>query len=260
LKIGNTQGGGVQNPLKEFIALLFLFLSLTMVAPSIASDQIVTVAMEPFPPLINEDGSGYTINMLKKIEGMNDLKFSITIMSYARAKMLLETNKVDLIAHTPFKLEEPDFYDYAQELTWKIDVISDLYAISEEKLKDIANLEIGIPRGNEDFAAGVLCIPKEHFYVGEIENLLKMLQVGRIDVFWFERVSTMTTLKRLGIANVYYKRIPNYPVPVGIAVAKNSKGTILRHALEQALAASNWQENFKNYLQFNQYGAKGLIK
>lgn len=246
--------------LKEVITLLFLLLSLAIVEPSIASDQIVTAAMEPFPPLINEDGSGYTIDMLKKIEGTSDLKFSITIMNYARAKILLRTNKVDLIAHTPYRLEEPDFYDYAQELTWKIDVISDLYAMSEDKFKAIANLKIGIPRGNEDFAAGVLGIPKEHFYVGRIENLLKMLQAGRIDVFWFERVSTMTTLKRLGITKVYYKRIPDYPVPVGIAVAKNSKGTILRHTLEQALAASKWQENFKNNLQFNQYSAEGLIK
>mgnify|MGYP000228418302 CR=1 FL=1 len=82
--------------------------------------QNVTVGMEPFPPFITEQVTGYSVDMLRAIEKISDLKFDIEIMTYARAKHELEFNRLDIAGHTPKELETKGFYRYAQELDWHI--------------------------------------------------------------------------------------------------------------------------------------------
>ncbi|OQX28387.1 MAG: hypothetical protein BWK80_00425 [Desulfobacteraceae bacterium IS3] len=58
------------------------------------SAQTVKTGVEPFPPLIVDKNTGYTIDLLKAIEAVSDLKFDIRIMSYTRAKYDLKRSQL----------------------------------------------------------------------------------------------------------------------------------------------------------------------
>ncbi|MCP4133238.1 MAG: transporter substrate-binding domain-containing protein [bacterium] len=209
--------------------------------------NIVKVGLEPFPPLIIDENKGYTVKMLKEIEAISDLKFNITIRPYNRSKKELERGNLDLLGHTPYKLETKEFYNYAQEIDFNIATRTDLYVTDKSKYKNIKKLKIGIPRGNENFASQLLGIPIENFYVGELESLLKMLKSGRIDAFWFERASTMSTLKKLKIADIYYKKYPQRQIPASLAVRKDKKGMELKQKIDSLVKKVNQKKIFKDY-------------
>jgi len=224
------------------------------------SAQTVKTGVEPFPPLIVDKSTGYTIDLLKAIEAVSGLKFDIRIMSYTRAKYDLKRSQLDMIAHTPYRLETDDFYAYAQELDWNMETRSDLFAISDYKFNKINNLLIGIPRGNKEFAAELLGLPVKNFYESSIENLLEMLQKGRIDAFWFERASTMTMLKKLNISNVFYMKMPKDTIPVGIAVQKNDKGLQLKDKIDSLIKKIDQEKLFKDYSVYLKMPDKGIFK
>ncbi|MCP4024057.1 MAG: hypothetical protein GY729_19605, partial [Desulfobacteraceae bacterium] len=128
--------------------VIFQFLA----APLFARE--INVGLELFPPLISEDGKGLSIDLLRAVENISDLEFKIVIVPYNRAKKELETGKRELIGHTPTGLETKDFYKYAQELTWFIPSVLDIYAMTETNLDQqrFAKLKrIGTPHGNEHF-------------------------------------------------------------------------------------------------------------
>jgi hypothetical protein len=62
--------------------------------------------------------------------------------------------------------------------------------------------------------------------VSSLEQLVKMLALGRLSVILFERVSTMGTIKTLNIENIYYKK--RGIVPASLAVSNTTKGIILK--------------------------------
>jgi polar amino acid transport system substrate-binding protein len=64
--------------------------------------------MEPFPPFVNTQGTGLTIDMLNAIAGISDLEFKI--MTYVSAKYQLKIHKINIIGHPPKNLETPEFY------------------------------------------------------------------------------------------------------------------------------------------------------
>ena len=224
------------------------------------SAQTVKTGVEPFPPLIVDKSTGYTIDLLKAIEAVSDLKFDIRIMSYTRAKYDLKRSESDMIAHTPYRLETDDFYAYALELDWNMETRSDLFAMSDYKFNKINNLLIGIPRGNKEFAAELLGLPAKNFYESSIENLLEMLQKGRIDAFWFERASTMTMLKKLKISNVFYMKMPKDTIPVGIAVQKNDKGLQLKDKIDSLIKKIDQEKLFKDYSVYLKMPDSGVFK
>ncbi|WP_323117180.1 type 2 periplasmic-binding domain-containing protein, partial [Klebsiella quasivariicola] len=130
--------------------------------------------------------------LLKKIEEVSDLKFQIKIKPYIRLRKEIEHGTLDLIGHTPYGKETKEFYQYAQDLNWSISSVSDIYAKSESKLKISRAIKIATPRGNAEFHSALLGIPISRFTdSGDLDSSIKMLKAGRIDLFIFERASTM---------------------------------------------------------------------
>ncbi len=221
----------------------------------------ITVGFERFPPLISDGKVGFTIDMLRSIENISDLKFTITIMTYSRAKAMLKSGKIDLMGHTPYKQENQVFYTYAKELNWSIDTKSDLYATTKTKLnpENIRKKRLGVPFGNKEFHSEITGIPLEKFKEGLLENLLKMLKHGRLDAVTFERASTMSTIKKLKIPSVYYKQFPSIIVPAGLAVREDQKGSQLKKKLDILIRQVDQQQIFKDYLTFIKLPDSGIV-
>jgi polar amino acid transport system substrate-binding protein len=222
--------------------------------------ETVKVGLEVFPPMIRDKQNGYIIDVLKKIETTSNLNFQIDIMPYNRTKNDLKSGQLDLIGLTPYGLETKDFYQYAQEIDLIIGVKTDIYVKDPNKLKDITKLKIGIPRGNEDFASELLGVSKDHFYIGEIDNLLKMLDAGRIDAFWFERSATMRSLRGLIISGIYYKQFPQNTIYIGFAVQKNQKGNTLKKTLEDQLKKIDKEKILGDYNRYFDLPLEGIVK
>jgi polar amino acid transport system substrate-binding protein len=220
--------------------------------------QEVMVGLEPLPPLIKQDATGYTVTLLKKIEEVSDLKFNIRIKPYVRIKDELKNDSLDLIGHTPYQHETPDFYQYAQDLDWNITAMTDLYATSEAKL-DLANAQkIGTPRGNAEFYSETLGIPITRFTSsGDIDSLLKMLKDGRIDVFVFERASTMGAIKNLNLKNIFYKKIID--IPATLSLRKDPAGDALKAKIDDLIKKVNYTEIFKDYNRYVELPAQGVV-
>jgi polar amino acid transport system substrate-binding protein len=212
-----------------------------------ASAEEINVGLEPFPPLIVDADSGYTITLLEELEKASDFTFNIQILSYSRAKAELKSGRTDLIAHTPHGLETEDFYAYAQELDWKFPTVTDVYGMDPERLANLRGQTIGIPRGNEGFFSEISGVPAENLYSGELKNLLRMLEKGRIDAFWFERASTMTQLYELGIEGVHYRQMPETPISSGMAVARTPAGDRLKARLDALLKNPDFAQIYAPY-------------
>ncbi len=240
--------------------ILILLIMVGIIITSLLGKQVVNVGFEPLPPLIIDASKGYTIEILKAIERNSDLEFNIVIMPYIRARNDIFSGSSQLMGHTPYCLETKEFYEKAQEINFSIEVKADLYVMDEKLFKDYKALKIGIPRGNESFASDLLGIPAKNFYLGDLENLLKMLEARRIDAIWFERSSTMSTIDKLKIKNVYYMNIPSEPIPAGLAVQKTSSGNELKIKLETALKKVDTKSILKDLVRFNQLPTKGIVK
>ncbi|MFP4309829.1 MAG: hypothetical protein ACLFRG_18420 [Desulfococcaceae bacterium] len=87
-------------------------------------------------------------------------------------------------------------------------------------------------------------IPRENLYGGELENLLRMLEKGRIDAFWFERAATMTQLFELGIRGGHYRQMPDDAIPVGLAVARTPAGDRIKERLDALFNETGYTEIF----------------
>ena len=247
-----------EKKMKKLLSLLFIITAIAF-AGTLRAEEVV-VGLEPFPPFITEDGKGYTIDLLRAIEPVAGLKFNIKIMPYNRAKVSLKNGIVDLMGHTPFKNEVKEFYDYAQELNWAIDGKTDFYAVDKTKLEQPAKYKIGTPRGNKEFYSDMLKIPLEQFYEGDLSQLLKMLAAGReINVFIFERGSTMSTIKNLGLKNIFYTDT-KLELPASLAVAKNKKGDLLKERIEKAIKQIDQNKIFQTHKYYLNLPASGVVQ
>lgn len=227
--------------------------------PLWACAETVKVGLEPMPPLINKDGTGYTVELFQAIEAISDIQFDIKVMVYTRAKLELKSGRIDLIAHTPYQLETVDFYEYAQDIDWYIETRADLYTHDKENFKNIEHLTIGIPRGNKEFVSQLLGISVANFYEGTLTNLLQMLERKRIDAFWFERASTMTTIQALHIEPVYYIRMPQDMISAGIAVRKDQRGARLKNKLDTLIKHIDHKRIFQKYLLYLKLPDTGIV-
>ena len=216
--------------------------------------------MEPFPPFVNAQGNGLTIDMLHAIEDISDLEFNIEIMTYARAKHQLKNNRIDIIGHTPKDLETPSFYQYAQELDWIVNTTSDIFVFDRQYF-DLAKLKsgrIGTTLGNADFLAKQMNIPRDKFIqTATMRQLIDMFVKRRIDVLVFERVSVMTLLQELKITGVYYQSIGK--VPASLGVYKNSSGDELKKKLDGLIKQLPLDEIFSGYLKYTILPDKGKV-
>ncbi len=231
--------------MKELLLSLVAFF---VIMSQHALAETVKVGLEPLPPLITEDGKGYTIAMLRAIEQVSELEFDIQIMIYERAKKSLKDGSVDIMGHTPYQSEVKSFYTYAQEINWSVPAVCDFYARDKAVLNNPKQHQLGTPRGNGGFFSELLGIPMEQFYEARLENLLKMLYKGRssVEVFIFERGSTMSTIKKLQLTDVYYADA-ELNLRASLAVGKSNKGYRLKNILEASILKIDHDKVFRTY-------------
>lgn len=220
----------------------------------------IEVGLEPFPPLINKDGSGLVIDMLNSISAKKNLSFNFHIMTYGRAKKDLESNRLQLIGLTPFQFETKQFYQYGAELNWHIDTHVDFFAL-DKSFFDIENLpsgSVGTLIGNAEFFSEITNVPLIKFVeVSSLEQLVKMLALGRLNVILFERVSTMSTIKKLEIKNVFYKKMGI--VPASMAVANTQQGLILKSKLDFLLTNISNETFFSRFINYTAMNDSGEV-
>jgi polar amino acid transport system substrate-binding protein len=253
------------------------FLLLTLFSfKLIANPTDITVGLEPFPPLVNEDGSGFVINMLNALQENASLNFNYQIMTYARAKKELENHRIDMVGLTPKDSETQEFYQYAQELTWHFNTTVDLYSTSPTNfdLDKLPNNSIGTLIGNADFFAELAGVPKEKFIeVSSLSRLVMMMARGRLKVILFERVAMMSTIKELqndltskvpsefnspeSPQKIYYKKFKI--IAASLAVAKNEAGYKLKKQLDKLLA-ENTHQYFEKIAPFAKLPDTGVIE
>ncbi|MEP1446524.1 MAG: hypothetical protein ABJK37_10490 [Paraglaciecola sp.] len=233
------------------------FFYLVVHSSQIYSREIV-VGFEPFPPLINEDGSGLVVDMLHKFSGTEDIHFNVEIMTYARAKKNLQNKKLELIGMTPHQLETDDFYQYATELDWHIDTHVHLFALDKSyfNISQLPTRSIGTLLGNAEFLSEIVGLPEKKFVeVSKLEQLVKMLALGRLKVILFEGVATMNAIKSLELQGVYYKEMGI--VPSTLAIPKSAEGLTLKRKLDAFLSNPKNQNlfyEFDHYVPSNHVG------
>lgn len=238
--------------------LLLIFLVLNGFITTLKAQQIV-VALEPFPPFVDENGQGLSIDMLREIEKHSDLSFKVLIMTYARAKHELKHERIDIAGHTPKNLETEDFYKYAAELDWQIQTTSDLFTF-DPFLLDIRNIKpkrIGTTTGNAVFLAEQIGVESSFFVeVRTLEQLVDMFIKGRIDVLLFERASVMTLLSEKNVYGVHYKSVGT--IPASMAVQVGEKGALLKEKMDKMIKKLDLDSIFSGYLHYIHLPADGV--
>jgi len=237
---------------------LYLF-SLLLFASNAYAEK-VNVGFEPFPPLINEDGTGYLIDMLNSLTNDSDLTFNFQLMTYARAKKELKEQRLQLIGFTPKNNETENFYLYAEELSWIFNTNVDFFSKNKAyfTIENLPTSSIGTLIGNADFFSEITKIPRKKFVeVSSLNQLVKMLDKERIKVILFERISMITTLKKLNITDIYYQKLAN--VPASLAVSKAEEGQQLKIKLDKLLNSIDNDTFFKDLSQYNQLANDGIL-
>jgi polar amino acid transport system substrate-binding protein len=200
----------------------------------------IQVFVEDAAPLVDEQGHPLGIKILQAVEDISDLRFEFTRSTYSRALLSLKERRADIILHVPYQAE-PGFDEYGIYLEWTVPVKADLYALNSDIFKDISQVgdkQIGIPRGNIQFASKVLGIPQEKFYeVNTMSALVKMFAAKRIGLIWFDRVSVHQELRNQNIQNVHYYEIPKFGKQgsVGIGLQSTERGLRLKKILDSLL-------------------------
>ncbi len=223
----------------------------------IAEWPVLRAGLEPFPPLILENGGGESVDWLKAAANSAGYRLHIIIMPYSRAKIALSQGEVDIIGHTPYGYESPDFYHYARELSWSIETSLDAFARDPERLSPEALVsdEIGTPFGNAEFLAALLDLPHAHFIEGRLDNLSSMLTERRLDILMFERASVMNSLQKDGAGPVYYRQIMT--IPAGFAVARQNR--LLADRLDKAMRGLNEDAYFAGFRRYLDMPETGIV-
>lgn len=222
-----------------------------------ALGETVEVRLEPFPPLVREDGTGMVVDQLQDLGRQTGLDFRIEVVAYSRAKYQLRNGQADLIGLVPLGRETQDFYDYALELDWRVEARADLFARDPAMLEGEAwrDEPVGTPWGNADFFAHLTGVPRDRFVESSLGNLVQMLSRGRLPVLLFERAATLITIEQLDGSELYYRNL--FIVPAGFAVARTGAGRELKQRLDAALPAavdSPWLQDYRHYLELPDRG------
>jgi polar amino acid transport system substrate-binding protein len=222
--------------------------------------QDIHIGIEPFPPIITENGKGYAIEMLQSIEAISDLTFHFHIMNYARAKKELKNHHLDMIGLTPKGYETKDFYQYAEDIKWSITTKIDLFVLNTNffNIENIPEQSIGTLRGNADFFSESLNIPRSKFVeISSLPQLTQMLERKRLNIITFERASTMLTFKKFNITDVHYKNIAE--ISASFAVQNNKQGRLLKAKIDKYLTHIKSNYYFTAYLDYLNLADTGEI-
>jgi polar amino acid transport system substrate-binding protein len=238
------------------VAIIYFFISYSHLCYS----EEIDVGFEPFPPLINEDGSGLVIDMLNTLSAGENLHFNFNIMTYGRAKKDLKSKQLSLIGLTPYQLETQEFYQYGVELNWHIKTQVDFFALNKNhfNIEHLPNGGIGTLIGNAEFFSEITNIPVIKFVeVSSLKQLVKMLALGRLKVILFERVSTMSTIKKLNIEKIHYKKMGI--VPASLAVSNTKEGLLLKTQLDKLLFNLENKEFFSKFINYTSMDDSGEV-
>jgi len=222
--------------------------------------QDIHIGVEPFPPIITEDGTGYAMDMFKAIEAISELKFHFHVMNYARAKKELKNGTLDIIGLTPKGYEAAEFYQYAEDLQWSIPAKVDLFTLSTEHLniKTLPEHSIGTLRGNANFFSELLDIPRNKFIeVSSLPQLVQMLDRQRLNVITFERAATMSTLNKFNVTDVYYQNVAD--IPASFAVQNNKSGKKLKEKVDSLLRLIKSNHYFTSYFRYQNLPDNGIV-
>tara|TARA_R110001599_G_scaffold292070_1_gene495696 strand:+ start:313 stop:1152 length:840 start_codon:yes stop_codon:yes gene_type:complete len=237
--------------LSVLIAIVLIF-GFPLSSISKAHAERVRVYVEESSPLVDEQGNSLGIKVLQAVEEVSDLEFEFTRSTYSRALLNLKSNKADVVLHLPYEVE-PGFDEYGIYLEWTVPVKADLYTLNPNNLIDISkigNNKIGIPRGNIGFASKMTDIPQEKFYeVNTLASLVKMLAAKRVDLIWFDRVSTQQEFRNQNIHNIYYHEIPKFGKKgsIGVGLQKTKKGLRLKKKLDHLLTQIDVESILASY-------------
>ncbi len=238
--------------------LWFLVVMLLVFMPGAfakADTNVLRVGLEPFPPLIREDGSGYSIEWLEAVADRAGFKLQVSTMPYSRAKLLLSAGDLDLIAHTPHGLETGNFYEYAKELEHTVPTRMDAFSLDEPVLpkNSESTYVIGTPFGNADFLHELL--PEGNFRIieGALPNLVSMMLAGRIDAVAFERIAVVSEMRKQTDRLIHYRKVED--IDAGFAIRRDD--THLLESLNQAsteLDDTSIYQDYSNQLQWPDTG------
>lgn len=240
----------------SIIALLF-FISIN------ARAQDIHIGIEPFPPLLTVDKEGYVVDMLKAIEGISDLTFHFHIMNYARAKIELQKNNLDMVGLTPKGYETTEFYEYAEDLDWSITAKVDLFTLDKKYVNTkISSVQtIGTLRGNADFFSELLNISRDKFIeVSSLPQLIKMLQRQRLNAVIFERASTISTFEKFRddeVGNIYYQNLVE--IPASFAIRKSKSSNQLKKKIDGLLIKIKSNRYFTSYFEYQKLADTGTL-
>lgn len=251
-------------PGRKLVCLLMLLVVTLSGIPLHAAESTevsrpLRVSLEPFPPLVNADGSGLAIALLRRVEKASSLRFNIEIMPYSRARHLLRLGQTDVMGPVPLGLEDAAFYRDAVELAWRVPTITDLFVLDPELLASdrLSGLELGTTLGNGEFLSGLIGVSRENFVETSLENLVQMLLAGRIQGIVFERASTLSTFYQMGVDNVYFRSLGR--IGAGFAVRADEHGEMLKNMLDPLLAKSANHGLFSTYNLFQRLPEKGVL-
>ena len=248
---------GYNRKMKPLVQVLFLLVAMGVTTGLHA--RCLEVRLEPFPPLVNEDGTGLAVELLERVEEISDFRFNIRVMPYSRAKFEVRAGKADLFGPVPLGLETGDFEQWAHELEWHFDTRSDLFVLDEDNLdpERLQSLTIGVPLGNAGFFAALTGVPRDQFTETDLDNLIQMLASGRIDALLFERASTMRMLRRLDIEQVHYRNL--YSIPAGFAVRRENGGEALAADLDTLFGEVDAEEITRAYRPYLELPDQGRV-
>lgn len=216
----------------------------------VAPRPVLSAGLEPFPPLINEDGTGLSVTWLRALAAAAGYRLQVELMPYSRGQLALRAGQIDLLGHVPLGRETERFYLTAAELDWFVPTKLDVFALRPEMLAAgrLAQLRIGTPHGNSAFISLLTGIPEANFYEASLEQCVRMLQQGRVGALIFERASVMTQLQSAGFADVpvYYRLVEE--IPAGFAVHRTRSG--LQRDLNAAVDEAAHSAIFHAYGEF----------
>jgi polar amino acid transport system substrate-binding protein len=200
--------------------------------------------------------------MFDALSEQSDLLFNVNLMTWARAKKELKAQRIDLIGISPKNNETTDYYKYAKELNWSFIATVDLFSKSKTSfdIEKLPSKSIGTLVGNADFFAELSQIPRNKFVeISSLKQLVKMMNKERIQTVIFERISMMSTIKKLKLPNVHYKKL--MMIPATFAVKNTNDGHLLQQKLDNLISTKNivkYQQKLSSYNKLDNMGIVSL--
>ncbi len=232
----------------SFIVRVLLCLTVFGLPASLHAAETVRVLAALAPPFIISEQSGYTITLLKKIEEQTDLTFNITVLpSFTRAWKLTASGQADLVLHTALEQESSDFDAQMIQSNWHLPVQPAVFykdpAYFARFLKatdgtEDKDLTVGIPYGNIHYGVQNLKLPNSTFQEAAMDSLVKMLDLGRVDVVWCMKLNVSQALLRNNIEGVYSSPYPEgQSIRLGAGFANTKQGWRLKRKLDKVVGS-----------------------